>query len=333
MAQLVYKAPLKAPLTVSLWVTEGCNLTCRYCYAEAGTGAYADTSRLLHLIDELAELEVFDLTIAGGEPFLHPDIYHVIDHALSRDLQLGVLTNGTLFDQDTCQRLAGAVGDRKFILQVSLDSADPAINDLTRGHGQKVLDALGLLMETDIELQISCVLSRHNIESAHLLLDHFYPRIKRFHFLNIQRTRRTLENPELLVGDDEAHSFWERLHHHSQNFPDDLFLPSLRIMMRSYGEEECHESHRLHQQATFDCSSCSVGLTKVEIDAGFNVLGCDIAKDFSLMGNIRHSSFEEVWHSAKAHKVRNMPFPPCYQIEGPDGKSLADQLKPEYQTR
>ncbi|MDH3998870.1 MAG: SPASM domain-containing protein, partial [Desulfuromonadales bacterium] len=185
--------------------------------------------------------------------------------------------------------------------------------------------------QSGLELQISCVLNRYNIDSAHLLLDHFYPQVKRFHFLNIQRTRLTLENPDLLVSDAEAHNYWRHLRQHSKQFPDDLFLPSLRIMMRSYGEEGSHDSQTLHQQATFDCSSCSVGLTKVEIDAKFNVLGCDIAKDFSYMGNVRHNSFEEVWRSAEAEKVRNFPYPPCYQIRSPDGTSLADQLKPEYQ--
>ena len=77
-----HQAPLKSPLTVSLWITGKCNLACKYCYAEASNGGFMETGRLLSLIDELAELEIFDMTLAGGEPLLHPDIFDIIDHIL-----------------------------------------------------------------------------------------------------------------------------------------------------------------------------------------------------------------------------------------------------------
>lgn len=325
------KAPLKSPLTVSLWVTEACNLSCKYCYADASSGKFMDTERINSLIDELAALEIFDITIAGGEPFLHPHIFSIIDRIVKSGIQMGVLTNGVCLNKKARCHLSDIVSGKQFILQVSLDSPDPAINDKTRGKGTTVISNLRALSKLDIQIQISCVLNSYNINSAQFIIDEFYPDVKRFHFLNIQRTKRSLDNPELLISEEQAYEFWMKLKEYSKKFPSDLFLPSLRIMLRSYEEEDSSESRSFHKKATFDCRSCSVGTTKVEIDSDFNVLGCDIAKDFSKMGNVRGRSFLTVWNSYQAHQVRNSPFPPCYRIRGSDGKSLQDYLKPVYQ--
>lgn len=324
-------APLKSPLTVSLWITESCNLDCEYCYVDANlAGDFMDTKRLKNLISELAELEVFDITIAGGEPFLHPDILDIIEHTLSKNIQLGVLTNGVLIDEELSKKLAEIVANKSFILQVSLDSHNPDINNMTRGKGEVILKNLRRLVNLGIEIQLSCVLNSHNIDFAHLMIEEFYPHIKRFHFLNIQRTEKSLKQPKLLISEQQAYDFWMNLRDYAKKFPSDLFLPSLRIMLRSYGEEDCEESQSFHESATFSCKSCSVGITKVEIDSNFNVLGCDIAKDFSKMGNVKNTTFKDVWNSKEAFMVRNSPFPPCYKIKSPDGKSLKDNLKLEY---
>lgn len=325
-----YQAPLKAPLTVSLWITEQCNLSCKYCYADASRNVFMDSNRLFRLIDELKSLEVFDITIAGGEPFLHPEIFDIIRLILDSNMQTGVLTNGVLLNEHRSQQLAAIADGKKMILQVSLDSTDAKINDLTRGMGKVVLHNIKELAKLGLEIQISCVLSKININTAHQIIDELYPAVKRFHFLNIQRTERSLRYPELLIDDSDAYEFWMRLKDHSKNFPSDLFLPSLRIMLRSYGEEEDCNSVDFHRKSTFTCKSCSIGLTKIEITSNFDMLGCDIAKDFSNMGNIRTKSFVEVWNSEAAYVVRNSPYPPCYKIRSDNNIALEDCLRSEY---
>jgi hypothetical protein len=45
------------------------------------------------------------------------------------------------------------------------------------------------------------------------------------------------------------------------------------------------------------------------------------------MGNCAERDFSEVWHSIEAARVRNAPYPACYNIEAPSGARLADDLK------
>lgn len=327
--QLTQRAPLKAPLSVCLWISDDCNLACRYCYAMPFSGRMMDTARLYGILDELIALEVFGIVLAGGEPFMHPDCLDIIDYCTSRDVQVGVLTNGALLDKTAIQRLDKMVKGRRFILQISLDSVDAATNNRTRGAGAKVIENIRELCKTDIRLQLATVVTKHNAMIAQNVIGEFYPAIKRFHFLNVQRTEKSLKHPQLLLSADEARDFWLGLKAYAQGFPPDLFLPSLRIMLRAAKEEASPAMSEFHQQATFDCKTCSVGLTHINIDADFNVLGCDIAKDFSNMGNVRRQSFAEVWHSPRAHAIRNLAFPPCYRNKTPEGESLQDYLKDE----
>ena len=91
-----YKALLRAPFTVCLWVTDFCNLSCKYCYAKPFSGNIMESHRLLNLIDELVEIGVFDITLAGGEPLLHPEIYNIIEKCTGGGVRTGLLTNGVL---------------------------------------------------------------------------------------------------------------------------------------------------------------------------------------------------------------------------------------------
>ncbi|MGC5325074.1 radical SAM protein [Brevibacillus sp. SYSU BS000544] len=324
------RAPLNAPFTVCLWLTDTCNLTCKYCYAMPFKGKRMDTGRVLELIDELVELGVFNLTLAGGEPLLHPDILDIISHSLEKGLRVAILTNGILINQEFRGKLEERVSDKNFILQVSLDSIDPSVNDISRGRTDDVVRNIRALKGTKIQIQLACVVHKLNKDTAHLLIEEFYPDIKRFHFLNIQRTEQALKHPELLLDDDDALHFWLNLDEYSRQFPSDLFLPSLRIQMRSGGSAYVEPEFTLSDDASFECSSCSVGLTHINITSTFDVLGCDIAKDYSLMGNVRDRSFFQVWHSPEAHAVRNTPFPPCYKIKGPTGEKMEDRLKTEF---
>lgn len=325
-----YRAPLKAPLSVCIWISDVCNLSCKYCYASPFSGRKIDSTRLYEILEELIDLQVFGIVLAGGEPFMHPDIFEIIEYCINRNVQIGVLSNGSLLDKQSIQRLDKMVKNKRFILQISLDSVDPETNDKARGRGARIIENIRELAKTDIRMQMATVVTKYNAASAHKVIEEFYPSIKRYHFLNVQRTEKSLKYPDLLLSSEEARDFWLGLKEFSKKFPSDLFLPSLRIMLRAAKEEDSKEMSEFHHQATFDCKTCSAGLTHINIDADFNVLGCDIAKDFTNMGNVRNKSFSEVWNSKQAYEIRNPSFPPCYRNKTPEGEALEDYLKEEY---
>jgi MoaA/NifB/PqqE/SkfB family radical SAM enzyme len=86
-------------------------------------------------VDELRGLAPFfraahTVGLAGlGEPFLHPRILDVIDFIAGHGAPVSITTNATLLTEKVAARL---IGDRKIILSLSIDAADPAVFERVR---------------------------------------------------------------------------------------------------------------------------------------------------------------------------------------------------------
>lgn len=97
---------LRIPLSGGLDLTHRCNLRCVHCYV----GPQSDSqkiqkkemaaSRVLSLIDEIADAGCLDLLITGGEPFIRKDFCDVFLHAKMKGLLVTVFTNGTLVTEE-----------------------------------------------------------------------------------------------------------------------------------------------------------------------------------------------------------------------------------------
>ena len=75
------------------------------------------------LCDELRELDTRSLVLQGtGEPFLHPDLFRMIQTAKTKGFEVVLLTNGTLLSLDMCKQLIESGVDT---LKVSLWATSP----------------------------------------------------------------------------------------------------------------------------------------------------------------------------------------------------------------
>ncbi|MFP3989737.1 radical SAM protein [Streptomyces sp. E11-3] len=143
-----------------LWLYSNfhCNLACDYCAVASSPGAAprtlaADTFRAL--VDEAVECGFTELYVTGGEPFLHPDIVRLLDHASAR-LPTVVMTNAMLLRGRRAAGL-GELADRKLTVQTSLDGATPATHDLHRGRGswKRTIDGIGQLIELGLPPRVA----------------------------------------------------------------------------------------------------------------------------------------------------------------------------------
>ena len=85
----------------TLWFNTGtrCNITCRNCYIESSPRndrlAYLDVADIRPYLDEIARdgLGTREIGFTGGEPFMNPHIFALLDECLGRGLRTLVLTN------------------------------------------------------------------------------------------------------------------------------------------------------------------------------------------------------------------------------------------------
>ncbi len=143
-----------------LWLYSNyhCNLACSYCLTESGPGVprrEMPAAQMISAATEAAALGFTGLGVTGGEPFLLPHLPDTLAH-MSELLPVIALSNGTVFGDHRRERLR-QLADRRVTLQLSLDSADPAVNDRARGPGnfRAVVDAIPRLVELGVHVRIA----------------------------------------------------------------------------------------------------------------------------------------------------------------------------------
>ncbi len=120
------------PMYVKIKLVWPCNLRCGMCQHWRERERHGLSTRAwLDVIEELADLGCEKLHLTGGEPTLHPDLETLIARASGRGMRVSMTSNGTLIDAARAQRLTDAGLAR---INISLDSADPAIHELIRGQ-------------------------------------------------------------------------------------------------------------------------------------------------------------------------------------------------------
>ncbi len=123
------------PYTLELYPTLRCNMGCVYCDTR-----YRDPSRrddlspadLADLVDDAAAMDVRRvLLLGGGEPLVSREATVPLFRRIKDAGMEGVLaTNGSLLDEGIRRELVDVGWDE---VQVSIDAADPRINDYLRG--------------------------------------------------------------------------------------------------------------------------------------------------------------------------------------------------------
>ncbi len=144
-----------------------CNLECPFCLCRRAAYRKRELTldEWLEFIDELSALNVFQIGIWGGEPFLLPDLRSIIDRIVAGRMRFHLITNGTCVD-DALLRHIAETGRCDFI-QFSLDGQEED-HDAIRGSGvfQKALSSIRRAQELGIKVRGNSVISRKNRRNA-----------------------------------------------------------------------------------------------------------------------------------------------------------------------
>ena len=128
------KGGLDAPICLTWELTYACNLECIHCLSSSGRRDPRElsTEQAKAVLDELAALQVFYINIGGGEPMVRRDFFDIIEYSVSKGIGVKFSTSGAYIDSEKAKRLT----DMDYLdIQISLDGADAATNDVVRGAG------------------------------------------------------------------------------------------------------------------------------------------------------------------------------------------------------
>ena len=150
---------------IKILVTSGCNLQCNHCYQHFEKNKYCLTkSQVLKLIDYASEHNVRIIDFSGGEFFVHPYAYEIIDYCYEKKIDINIATNGTNVNVDYFAKYRR----QDFMsIQVSLDGLKDN-HEGRRGLGtwDKVMSTVEALHSLGIKVTANMVLDNQNYIDA-----------------------------------------------------------------------------------------------------------------------------------------------------------------------
>lgn len=122
---------------IHIELTNKCNFSCVFCpdgimKRERG---FMEESLAISLIDQIADVNITDkITFhVMGEPLLHPQFFTILDHARTRNLPVGLTTNGALLGDRMVQSLA-----ERDLHQIDISLQTPDANSFLKTRGTRM---------------------------------------------------------------------------------------------------------------------------------------------------------------------------------------------------
>ena len=298
----LHTKPLRAstPLSVELYITRRCNLNCAYCYADASYGLKTreemNSKTIYNLIDQMADLEVSSVTLAGGEPTLRPDLPEIVHRLTEYGISIHLPTNACLMDDNLAQALKDA-GLTK--VQAKLDAATPQIQDRlsrVKGSYHQLIKGIKTLKNHSFDVSVVMVVTAWNIKQFHevvqmcadLQVNEVAPRMYTPGIWALQGRGGSALNPSL----DDVQWLLETVEKLQETYKGTMEIkPPYLSWFYTYEEQKVPSCEGL----TLSCVILENGL----------VIPCEMLADFSdefFMGNVKEQPLIDIWNSEKADK-------------------------------
>lgn len=170
--QAIREGKRPAPICVELIPTNRCNHNCVFCIHKApnplfNPKAEIKFSKLAEIVNDCAEMGVQAIEVTGGgEPMMHPHFLDLCWLILSHGMDLGLVTNGSLWNRHTTDVLSQATWVR-FSIDAGTEEAYAATRGVAVGYGglQKVRNAVNDLAGTGPTVGVSFVICEANLDT------------------------------------------------------------------------------------------------------------------------------------------------------------------------
>lgn len=148
---------------VDIALTTLCNFTCEYCRGNPGMRNKIPKKDVFKIIDNFSEIGVEFIRLDGGEPFMYgEEIIDIIEYALSKNIKVGIFTNGSLIDCEMAKRLK-KYSDLKLYVTLHILNKDNEFKATIRG--------LNELDRYNVPTELIIIVSKNHINSIVSTID------------------------------------------------------------------------------------------------------------------------------------------------------------------
>ncbi|MDD9970298.1 MAG: radical SAM protein [Myxococcales bacterium] len=280
----------------AVWeLTLRCDLACRHCGSRAGKARPDEltTSEALDTVRQLAELGVREVTLIGGEAYLHEGWVEVANAIAAAGMKATITTGGRGMTPERA-RQAFEAGVRA--VSVSLDGLAPTHDRLrgVSGSHAAALDAMDNLRAAGLRVLCNSQINRLTMPELPALLELLATRRVRDWMLIVTVPMgRAADEPDVLLQPYDMLNLFPMLAELSQHAKALGVLVQPSNNLGYFGPYE----HILRGHLGQGCSSsCGAGRTTIGLEANGDVKGCpSLPSSEWVGGNLRDAPLREVW--------------------------------------
>ncbi len=288
-------------MIVSWNTTNQCNMYCDHCYRDAGAKANEElnTEEGKALLDEIKKAGFKIMIFSGGEPFMRPDIFELVEHSKKLGLITVFGTNGTFITPEVAQRLKALGVDG---VGISLDSLDKEKHDKLRqleGAWEGAVQGMKNCREAGVPFQIHTTLMDWNWNEAEAITDFAIELgAKAHHFFFLVPTGRAKNIEEESLRAEQYEDILTRIMKKQQEVDIELKPTCAPQFMRI--AKQMGMNLRFGRGCLAGTSYCIIGPKgKVQPCAYMDME----------VGNVRETPFSEIWADSEVFKnLRTMEY-------------------------
>ena len=294
-----------SPPFVILFINSICNMKCEHCFYWQNLNRRDDLTfdEMVSLSQQLGHIE--NLNLSGGEPFIRKEFGAICRQFIKQNgvKEIYVPSNGYFTDR-TIEQIRETLKEqslRLFAIELSLDGMEEFHDTfrVTKGsfaRAMQTYDALVELQEEDSRLQIHSIstATADNMDEIKRLTTFLYERCPKMSHHNLALIRGDRKNPSL-QGPKLAE--YKQL----ADYVARLWAPREQARYGSVVEPMLQWAKIKTANEQRQVVPCKAGVLSAVIYSNGDVSVCEAHKP---LGNIRERSFNDIWHSEEAKKLR-----------------------------
>ncbi|MDE6338260.1 MAG: radical SAM protein [Muribaculaceae bacterium] len=302
-------------MSLQFELTSKCNERCIHCYIpniKKDLGFDLPFDLFKRSIDQFADMGGLQVSLSGGEIFMHKDITKIIRYCREKDMQITLLSNLLALTEEHIAVIKEA---NVSMVQASLYSMDPNVHDMitkVNGSYYKTRRATERLVKEDIPVMISCPIMKANADS--------YPDILHYaHSLGIKA-----QTDFILMAQENLNT---------ENLKNRLSTSEaenvIRTILKNAGVDSADsisaEGQPNRVNLKLSQPVCAAGITNLCINANGDVYPCNGWQGFKA-GNIKTDSLNEIWTTSDSlkqlRKITRESFVECINCDVKDYCSI-----------
>lgn len=325
------------PRLINCFITERCNFNCPMCHVAKSRLknltelTFTDLKKIFNNIAPYSPT----VSLAGGEPLMHPEIIKIIKYLDDKKIVKGLVTNGMLLEK-MAQEIIDSGLD---FLAISLDGPDESTQfqrGLVKGSFPQIIKGIDKIIKlrgknTFPNIRIATVISKSNINN----FDKIHKIVKKLkvdewsishHFYyhdQIQKKQSALAKKHNFGND-----VWGEYHGKSKIFfnKKDRIVISEKLKKIEKLIKENKSKVRITLPSTMDVESFYTGKFpshKSTCSSPFNQVFLRGTGEIEMchgyiLGNIKNQTLREIWHNQKTKKFqkyiqKNKLIPACFR--------------------